>query len=496
MRTCPQDSESFLLARLRNLDSTLSNSTESTRNLPSMALASDSACQPSRTSAQLPCPTNNSYEQRPARRFQPQLHNAHGERVLHTPVHPFHTRDCPRIGASIDFGPIGTPVVHHRGDSGSFEPHSQLFANSVRFERPNTMERRSPTDIHEGQRELSSSDTVQPRSQGNLQYFAETYNTTTTTIQRSFTPSNNLYFTTDPALLQSRNVVQRSFHQLPGQMAQQHSSMAHTFASAARELVQPSASTRLAESPTLNPQAQGFVPSAPSRVFQTSRMLQNLRGQPRDDGRRALGINYLGDINGNTYRNQVPHLPLGQNCSIWGMNLPACTYAELFDFIREGSVRALDIKPVTLAHDTHAFTLEFKNPESAVALLARAHEMGGLVFKGHLLDLRLNKHGVLRCNTEETRVLIIDGPACLVNQKYLKDLFDEACVYNVDRWLVRESPGPGLCRMEVRFARVVGQSESCQRMLDWEPAHKGLLTVRYGPDPCDPNNAWVNNYSY
>ncbi|KUJ16780.1 uncharacterized protein LY89DRAFT_718534 [Mollisia scopiformis] len=188
------------------------------------------------------------------------------------------------------------------------------------------------------------------------------------------------------------------------------------------------------------------------REFRSSHMLLQFRGQARRD------------------ESQLPLGPI-----ILGISTPMDFFLKSTDFQLEGTVRALDVKAPTGGYTTFAFSLSFNTPEAALAFWNRANNGNVLLIGGNVVRVAADRVGVRRLDTIETRVLIIDGPSYLVNWPYLKAQFDDACYYNLDRWFMSQSPTPGMVRMEVRFARVVGQAQSCKQKCDWNPAHRNVL---------------------
>ncbi|KUJ16781.1 uncharacterized protein LY89DRAFT_64000 [Mollisia scopiformis] len=216
-------------------------------------------------------------------------------------------------------------------------------------------------------------------------------------------------------------------------------------------------------------------------------MLQQLQGRAqRDDSQLATGTNYQGNIYTESFLSQVGGLPDEENASLYITNLSSGDYKAFFDLIYEGAVYSLHFVPPSDGYATWAADLTFMSPQAAGAFFNRANNGQILYHLGKRLRVMRNRVGRRAQNIPETRVLLIDVPAWLVTWPNMKAHFDAACVYGLDRWSLGASPDPSLVRMEVRFARVNGQAQSCKQKLDWYPAHQGVLFTQYGPDPCDP----------
>ncbi|KAF8859061.1 hypothetical protein BDZ45DRAFT_783603 [Acephala macrosclerotiorum] len=187
-------------------------------------------------------------------------------------------------------------------------------------------------------------------------------------------------------------------------------------------------------------------------------MLLQRQGKAPDQSRLAKGSMYS-----NAFLSIVRGLPEEENCSLWIKNIADDRYAPFFDLIREGWVWSLYIKPPIDGHPLYAATLVFMSPDAAQAFRFRAN---GLFYAGSQLSIEVNRDGVRRRTTAESRVLLIDGPPHIVTWQNIEAEFKVACVYNLDRWLFTQSSNLALIRMEVRFSCIDGQAQICKQKLD------------------------------
>ncbi|KAF8859059.1 hypothetical protein BDZ45DRAFT_801928 [Acephala macrosclerotiorum] len=226
--------------------------------------------------------------------------------------------------------------------------------------------------------------------------------------------------------------------------------------------------------------------AAPRPYIPSTMVLQQLGLTTRDPARLAPNSSYQGDAFSKPYLDQVENLPDHENCSLWIKRIPDGTpHSAFFDNIHCGAVWSLHMNPSTVDHSTMGATLVFMKPESAAAVVKR-FKTHGIQMGGNWLDVRYNKHGKREQSGNETRVLRIEGPPDMMTWGYWYQYFKVACVFQLDRYLYIPCHIFGRVRMEFRFSRVDGQSQSCRQKIERDPdmSLKGVL-VWYGPDPCD-----------
>ncbi len=204
---------------------------------------------------------------------------------------------------------------------------------------------------------------------------------------------------------------------------------------------------------------------------------------------------YKGDKSSTAFLTAVPHLENEFNCSLFITNIPVGTSgSDMFDRIRTGAVDALHFNPADKKHSTIAAKLVFTNPEGAARLYSHA-QWPGVRIGDRRLYVMYNRDGVLSRDGVQSRILLIEGPEDMMTYEHWKAYFDEACVYQLDRWLYQFCSGLGRKRMEFRFYRVDGQAVTCYQKIRWDEELQGVVQVRYGRDVCanSASGAW-NEY--
>lgn len=220
---------------------------------------------------------------------------------------------------------------------------------------------------------------------------------------------------------------------------------------------------------------------------------------PAND-RRSL--NYKG--NPNLPANQSDNIPLSRSCSLWITGLPAgCTYAMLLGSIRDcDKVFSLYINKARPAAGLwHAAAkLVFFSRRGVDQLLQQASEGRFLVGSLHP-SLHLND--LLRKPVKpgpECRVIRIDGPVQVVNERWLRNFFKGKFTWEDDRVLVRRErlqlTRDGVLRpmrtVEWHFGSYQNQAQNAVKVLRRAPfcgmGGDGIwpyVDLDWGVDPCD-----------
>jgi hypothetical protein len=224
-------------------------------------------------------------------------------------------------------------------------------------------------------------------------------------------------------------------------------------------------------------------------VFRPSTMLLEKQGilPAREEDRS--GTKYLGDKSSNSFRSQIRDLADHLNCSLWITGIPvSVTISEIFNFIRCGAVFALHLSPPNNDHPKIAAKLVFMTPDSAGRFMEQAKSEAGCRLGGFRVFVGYNRDGYLRRAGTETRVLWIEGPRDTMNWGFWETYFEQACVFEMDRWRYLPCSNPNRMKMEFQFARVDGQAQTCHLKIMADEELSDQVSVEYGPDPCDPRN--------
>ncbi|KAH8656236.1 hypothetical protein BGZ60DRAFT_385094 [Tricladium varicosporioides] len=188
--------------------------------------------------------------------------------------------------------------------------------------------------------------------------------------------------------------------------------------------------------------------------------------------------NYRGERNSRLIR----CLPDHANCALFITNIPVeVSIAEIFDIIDTGAVSSLHIQPATEVHSTNAAFLVFMTPKAAQTFKQR-----GAWIRGRELNIMYNREGVTASYASQSRVLMVDVPAYLINISYWLSFFSSFCAFSIDRILLQPSNVSGSGIMEFRFARIEGQSRMCLKGIRESPTLQHIVNVSYGRDPCKP----------
>ncbi|KAH8163707.1 hypothetical protein CIB48_g4541 [Xylaria polymorpha] len=212
----------------------------------------------------------------------------------------------------------------------------------------------------------------------------------------------------------------------------------------------------------------------------------------------GVSLNYLGD----PYlpANQSANIPDELNTSVWITNLPAnVNHKTLLDNVRNcGKVYAAVINGPEHTHITAASKIVFFDVAGAQNLLDQARE-GSFTVGDHIprvIHNRIKTEAKPPC--PNSRVLHIEGPSCIVNQRYLAALFRNDGITWQDEEIIVLSDNGILTRLEWRFGSYRCQAESARHLIDRVKRHCNNImplnysqywqgvTVHFGVDPCAP----------
>ncbi|ORY55240.1 uncharacterized protein BCR38DRAFT_323127, partial [Pseudomassariella vexata] len=164
--------------------------------------------------------------------------------------------------------------------------------------------------------------------------------------------------------------------------------------------------------------------------------------------------------------NQSANIPEHENCSLWLTNLPpGCTVHKLLSCVRScGKVFACVINPpvpgATIS-TTSAAKLVFFNRVGAQTLLDQAR-LGQFAVDSYVPRVRSNRiKSAARTPGPQCRVLHIEGPVYIVNEKFLREFFRSKFQYDLDDVFLL-SHGEGRARLEWRFGSYRCQAEAAR----------------------------------
>lgn len=239
---------------------------------------------------------------------------------------------------------------------------------------------------------------------------------------------------------------------------------------------------------------------------------------------KGISLNYKGQShNLNNISHDIPH---SENAALWLTNLPpTVTVKELLGVLAShgpiGRVWSLHINPpkgratplgnnnnneqmgedlLPLSHRTSAAKLIFCHPLEAQRLLALTNS-GTLTLLGHHHSSSSRSSSNARHyqvhathNRQRTpaqripahisRVLVIAGPPWLVSEQQLHGIFRQYFVYQTEAVVVLAEDRARQHRvLEWRFGSIRAQAQAAFRLLTG-PGMEGIVTVRWGRDPC------------
>ncbi|RYO88234.1 hypothetical protein DL766_006286 [Monosporascus sp. MC13-8B] len=237
---------------------------------------------------------------------------------------------------------------------------------------------------------------------------------------------------------------------------------------------------------------------------------------PRRSPSRYPSSNYRGDPN--NPNNQSADIPERQSTAIYVEGLPAdCTVRELLLAARgTGKLWASNVSPPTPPeHPGSCGKLVFWTRAGADRLLAM-HAGGRFLVRGAAPTVKMNRwRSAARPEGDpRSRVVVVRGPARVVNRPYLDAFFGRGepgpkFDWDTDEVVVRPHAREGWAELEYRFACHRAQASEAYRWImiasgRWQPNEKEKralgrdfgpeerdlwagVKVSWGTDPCDPN---------
>ncbi|KAI1476087.1 hypothetical protein K445DRAFT_14982 [Daldinia sp. EC12] len=246
---------------------------------------------------------------------------------------------------------------------------------------------------------------------------------------------------------------------------------------------------------------QGYIPMG---RWSTWRARNSLPPGVWDYQLAATGIsqNYGGNIFLSS--NQSADIPEEESTSIWMTNLPPnCTHQMLLSSIRNcGKVFATVINPPDEStgryrqrnpHTTSASKLVFFDRSGVDNLLAKS-QAGMFSVDGYVPRIRMNRiRSAAREPGPHCRVLHIEGPSRIVNERFLHAFFQSKFNYELEAVLTLSS-NTWYTRQEWRFGSFRCQAESARQSIAREKSRTNLpeaemrdwkeVQVYFGVDPC------------
>lgn len=197
--------------------------------------------------------------------------------------------------------------------------------------------------------------------------------------------------------------------------------------------------------------------------------------------------NYKGTGQGSK---SIKHLADNLNCSVFVSHLPKQVYHhEIFAIITTGSVVALHINTPCDGCPFSAAKILFKYPGGAMRFVRLANSTNGLEIRNHHLNVVYNDHGMVKYAKEhQSRVIHIEGPYEIMNEKFWIEYFDKVTKYQLEYvgYLPNRRAARTRRKMEFRFARIEAQAQTILLSIinDSQINDLGYVTAKYGEDPC------------
>ncbi|RYP82736.1 hypothetical protein DL769_001545 [Monosporascus sp. CRB-8-3] len=238
---------------------------------------------------------------------------------------------------------------------------------------------------------------------------------------------------------------------------------------------------------------------------------------PRWNPSRHTSSNYRGDPN--NPNNQSANIPEKDSTAVYVEGLPAdCTVHELLLAARgTGKLWASNVSPPAGPHPGSCGKLVFWDRAGTDRLLAM-HAEGRFAVRGGAPVVKMNRwRSAARPEDDpRSRVVVVRGPAGVVNQPYLDAFFKKGepgakFDWDTDEVVVRPHAREGWAELEYRFACHRAQASEAYRWImvasgwwlpnekekrvlerDFSPEEWDLwaeVTVVWGVDPCDPDPA-------
>lgn len=242
------------------------------------------------------------------------------------------------------------------------------------------------------------------------------------------------------------------------------------------------------------PQVQGFRPMH-------QKLHPESRGQPLSreelEFRRRHGIseNYQGEAT--NPQNISADISDDQNCGLWLTNLPpTCDYKVLLGAIAQHPPGRIFSAYITGPDEKSDSTLPsfrtsgakivFYRPQEAQRLLSLC-TFGQFKVQGYRARCILNRVRSAPQPAEKehtTRVLLISGPRSVVDELQLRRAWDGYFSFDTEEVLLL-AERDGMRWLEWRFASHRAQAGSAFKFLKTQPGYMGIVSVRYGRDPCE-----------
>jgi hypothetical protein len=210
--------------------------------------------------------------------------------------------------------------------------------------------------------------------------------------------------------------------------------------------------------------------------------------QPAQGGANG---NYLGNRSLASSTREVPGLPDQRNCALFLTHIPVeATLHDIFSVIKTGAVFCLHINPPTGIHPTKAAKVAFMTPEAAAAFLAQIQSFHGVVIHGKKIQGRYNRNGYVRNERSwQSRVLYLEGPTYMMGLDYWMSHFATFSEFELECYAFSPCQNNGRTKLELRFARIDGQAQTCLQCIKSDPSLEGKVQVSYGTDPCGSSQA-------
>lgn len=246
-----------------------------------------------------------------------------------------------------------------------------------------------------------------------------------------------------------------------------------------------------------NSARQTLDPPTPRTFRPTNMVLEQHRTSLTNlcDQRNSEANSYRGDPSSKANRRQIQQLPDAHNCTLWLCNIPASVHvSEIFDKIDTGAVQCFHMVPPNGNHSTCAAKLAFMTPEAAATFKQKASSFEGIWLKNFKLKVRYNRDGNLRNDTQQSRVLIIEGPCDLMTLPYWEAYFRKVCVFQWDRVLAFPCKDTSKKILQFSFVRLDGQAQvNFSKPVKTSQSTDGVCSGMYGSHPKSERVCWSHS---
>ncbi|KAI0003126.1 hypothetical protein F4779DRAFT_111481 [Xylariaceae sp. FL0662B] len=230
-------------------------------------------------------------------------------------------------------------------------------------------------------------------------------------------------------------------------------------------------------------------------VLENHRLLHLQYHEELHDRSLQISRNYHGNLDNED--NRVAEIDHDQNCALWISALPPnISYHEFLSRIRgAGKVYALVIYPPKPSQGLHlaAAKLRFFDRRGVDAILSQARHHT-LTFEGTEPTVELNRiKSAARPAGPESRVLVVEGPARIVNTTFLYDFFDRHLQFELDLVMTEFEAGQ-FCRQQWHFGSYRQQAQRAHQAIIWAKALIRCsqeetklwkqVQIWWGKDPC------------